>query len=597
MKRTYLLYSFLLVFFYTYSSAQCGLPGDIYLNTQQEVDDFLTNYPGITEIDGNLYIWESAFENITDLSGLSHLERVRGCLFILGNDNLTSLTGLENLYYVGRDVNIWGNDVLVNLNGLNNLNAVRQSFSVSNNDSLQDLTGGESINDVGYLRIRGNSNLTSLNGLSNLKTIRNLLIENNDMLPDLTGLESVEVVEDRIFIRDNSVLSSLSGLDDLFSLAAYRIWIQNNPNLSTCGITSMCRYAYDGHNMHLSNNAAGCNSKTEILDNCTVPFYPCLPDGITFTSQEQIDNFKINHPDCRDIGGDMVINSTTVTDTDGLDGVVSIDGNLIIQDNPSLTTMKKLNLVRINGELKIEDNLVLWNINGLAYVNSDSMSNLVVHDNPQLGYPCAIRSFCIYIYGDGPHSFSNNAGGCQSEYDLMIGCSLPITLTSFTANIRNKTAVLNWQTATETNNSGFEIQKSKDGINWEKTGWQAGQGNTTATQSYTYTDENPFFGVSYYRLKQVDFSGNFEFTDAVSVEYKGKSTISLYPNPAEDILYIADLDGQNIQEINLYNQAGQAIQLDMKNFNSIDTSQLLPGIYMLKIMVNEEVFFEKFVVK
>jgi len=78
---------------------------------------------------------------------------------------------------------------------------------------------------------------------------------------------------------------------------------------------------------------------------------------------------------------------------------------------------------------------------------------------------------------------------------------------------------------------------------------------------------------------------------------KGKSTISLYPNPAEDILYIADLDGQSIQEIKLYDQVGQAIPVNIKTSNSINTSQLIPGIYMLKIMINEEVFFEKFVVK
>ena len=360
----------------------------------------------------------------------------------------------------------------------------------------------------------------------------------------------------------------------------------------------MCRYAYDGLGMYLNNNATGCNSKTEILDNCTVPFYPCLPDGFTFTSQEQIDNFRINYPDCWDIGGDVTISSPTITNTAGLYEVASIEGDLIIKNNPSLQTVLNLDLVRINGELRVENNPVLLAVEGLRDMNPNSINNLVVTDNPLLGGRCAIRTFCNYIFANAnPYFFSNNGGGCENNYNIFITCTLPITLASFTANIRNKTAVLHWQTATEINNAGFEIQKSRDGVNWEKTGWQAGQGNSNEVQSYTYTDEKPFFGVSYYRLKQMDFDDNFVFTDVVSVEYKGKSTISLYPNPAEDMLNIADLDGQNIQEIQLYNQVGQPIPVNMKVSNSINTSQLTSGIYILEITINEEVFFEKFVVK
>jgi len=312
---------------------------------------------------------------------------------------------------------------------------------------------------LGHLEITENPSLVHLNGVSDLKTVRRLIIIDNDALIDLTGLESVARVEDYIEIRNNDVLSSLTGIDDLFSIASYRISITNNPNLTVCGVPSLCRYAYDGLSFGLGGNGAGCNNRTEITDNCTVPFYPCLPDGVTFTSQEQIDNFKINYPNCWDIGGTVTITSPEVNNVIGLNQVASIDGDLIIQTT-AVSTLKELNLRRINGELRLEGNSSLSNINGLAYMNYNTITNLVIQYNFQLASGCAIRSFCSYIINEGPSSIVLNSTTCNSEQNILNTCSLlPIALTSFTANIRNKTIVLNWQTATETNNQGFEIQK------------------------------------------------------------------------------------------------------------------------------------------
>ena len=92
----------------------------------------------------------------------------------------------------------------------------------------------------------------------------------------------------------------------------------------------------------------------------------CLPEGITFTNQAQIDNFQINHPNCNIILGNVTISGNDITNLNGLSVLNSIGGNLFIESNPSLTGLSGLNsLVSIGGDLIIDDNSVIANLSGL----------------------------------------------------------------------------------------------------------------------------------------------------------------------------------------------------------------------------------------
>src|SRR5690606_27181960 len=115
------------------------------------------------------------------------------------------------------------------------------------------------------------------------------------------------------------------------------------------------------------------------------------------------------------------------------------------------------------------------------------------------------------------------------EYDPTV----PVELVSFTANIDGGKVILNWITATEINNAGFEIQKE---INKEfiTVGFIAGAGNSTEVNSYSYTDEPQQFGNLRYRIKQIDFTGEFTFSEIAEVEFYQPVKFSLeqnYPNP------------------------------------------------------------------
>ena len=115
---------------------------------------------------------------------------------------------------------------------------------------------------------------------------------------------------------------------------------------------------------------------------------------------------------------------------------------------------------------------------------------------------------------------------------------VPVELISFTASVTRNNVTLNWSTATEANNQGFEIERSqmsnfKSQI-FEKIGYVGGYGTTTESKSYSFKDENLPAGKYSYRLKQIDFDGTFEYSQEVEVEVSSPNEFALYqnfPNP------------------------------------------------------------------
>jgi N-acetylneuraminic acid mutarotase len=116
---------------------------------------------------------------------------------------------------------------------------------------------------------------------------------------------------------------------------------------------------------------------------------------------------------------------------------------------------------------------------------------------------------------------------------------VPVELISFTSTSSGNDVILNWSTATETNNQGFEILRSTQNDNeWEVIGYVPGFGTTTEPKSYSYTDSEVFTGKHTYRLKQIDFDGSFEYSPEVEVEVSAPIEFALeqnYPNPLTQI--------------------------------------------------------------
>jgi hypothetical protein len=122
---------------------------------------------------------------------------------------------------------------------------------------------------------------------------------------------------------------------------------------------------------------------------------------------------------------------------------------------------------------------------------------------------------------------------------------LPIGLLYFNAAPSGSHVDLQWATSTESNNSYFTIERSKDGVSFtdlQQVATEAPGGNSSIQLNYSAQDLNPYTGTSYYRLRQTDLNGNDTYSNIVSVNFAGSSAISVYPNPARDVLYVTGLN-------------------------------------------------------
>lgn len=172
---------------------------------------------------------------------------------------------------------------------------------------------------------------------------------------------------------------------------------------------------------------------------------------------------------------------------------------------------------------------------------------------------------------------------------------IPVEMTSFTAAVVSNTVELKWQTATETNNRGFEIYKSVSGSPFSKIGFVAGNGTTTEAKSYSFVDRDVRAGENYgYRIKQIDFDGTFEYSKVVNVNGITPTEFSLdqnYPNPfnpSTNISYSVPVKSEVTLEV--YNLIGQKIMTLVqgsveagKHFVQMNGSSMASGIYLLKI--------------
>lgn len=191
---------------------------------------------------------------------------------------------------------------------------------------------------------------------------------------------------------------------------------------------------------------------------------------------------------------------------------------------------------------------------------------------------------------DSMTQFAAQGGGF---YKLNSPFFIPVELTSFNASVIDGNVLLKWSTATELNNSGFDIEKSSNNKDFEKIGFVPGYGTTTESKSYSYS-ASAQTSKQYYRLKQLDFDGSFEYSSTVEVEGISPSVFSLkqnYPNPFNPSTKISfTLPIESNVKISVYNLIGQKVaevvnsKFEAGN-HSVDfnAGNLSSGIYFYKI--------------
>ncbi len=168
---------------------------------------------------------------------------------------------------------------------------------------------------------------------------------------------------------------------------------------------------------------------------------------------------------------------------------------------------------------------------------------------------------------------------------------LPIELVYFTGKLTPDNRVnIAWQTATESNNNYFEIERSENGIDFitiSEIKSKSENGNSLKTLNYQMIDINTLPGISYYRLKQVDFDGYFTYSNVESIEWHAKGEIKIVPNPIDQLCTIKFEEGNSIKQLEIFNSIGEIVKtislmdLTQKTIQ-LDFFNMATGIYYLK---------------
>lgn len=315
-------------------AGNCGITlpclpfGNYYLLSQDNIDDFQSDFPGCTELEGNVTIEGS---DITNLNGLNNLSFIGGTLKIKGS-SLTSLSGLEALTSIGFSFVIENNLALTDLSGLEGLTSIGGWFDIYYND-LSSLSGLASLTTVGDALVIGQEQkLINLTGLESLTFIGgNLSIYSTSHLANLTGLVNLTSIEGALYIEDNQQILNLTGLE---------------------GLTSVGKDVGIRYNYHLIS-LLGLDNLTSIGGDLSIGMnYGGNPELVNITALEGLNS----------IGGGLMINHNYVLNSlTGLDDINagSITG-LTICNNSSLPSCEVQSvcdyLASPNGIIEIHDN-------------------------------------------------------------------------------------------------------------------------------------------------------------------------------------------------------------------------------------------------
>ncbi|MBS1517951.1 MAG: T9SS type A sorting domain-containing protein, partial [Bacteroidetes bacterium] len=219
--------------------------------------------------------------------------------------------------------------------------------------------------------------------------------------------------------------------------------------------------------------------------------------------------------------------------------------------------------------------------------------------NPGAGFAftnaSGIAQYCYTGTVAGKDTIIGSTGSlADTVFKTWLDNPLPVELSSFVSSVSGRNVILNWSTAHETNNSGFDIERSANGT-WTKAGNVTGNGTTAEAKNYEFTDRNLNSGTYSYRLKQIDYNGNYEYFDLngeVTVGIPDQFTLSQnYPNPfnpSTKIDFSLPKDG-NVN-VSVYDNSGKLVSVITNGFRTagyytvdFNGSNLSSGIYFYRI--------------
>jgi hypothetical protein len=214
--------------------------------------------------------------------------------------------------------------------------------------------------------------------------------------------------------------------------------------------------------------------------------------------------------------------------------------------------------------------------------------------------------FDIYAFSTDDHQSHGGFVQCANTYELEVTwcpCeALPVKFINFEASVNGSAVALSWVTSNEMNNDYFVIEKSADGVNFMK--MEIMKGKITKTETTYFTeDKNPFPGINYYKIRQVDKNGEYIYSTVKSVDVKESVKFKLLTDPEEKIITIVSQGIETDKELflKIIDLSGKVIQMQFKSIRGgstekffVDISTLSSGVYILSIGYEEGIYFKKF---
>lgn len=306
--------------------------------------------------------------------------------------------------------------------------------------------------------------------------------------------------------------------------------------------------------------------------------------------------------------GDLDLNSGSLMEIQS-GSVLTITGDFVIKNGATLDIQTGGKII-VNGDVTNQNNSDQVTINGELVINGSFTGN----NGSEIGGAGSISATgTISTLGTG--SIFGGTGSCSTGPCFTSAASpLPIDLLSFNANLTESGAIeITWKTATEINNDFFTIERSSNGSTFVEIAEEPGAGNSTSILEYTVYDDEPMEGNTYYRLKQTDFDGKFEYFDMVAVSLiknsDGSCVFKVYPNPCMGACTLSLSECQEQEsatiQVEVIDAGGNKIIQEIPYRNSdgsflynIDTSNnLAPGLYVINARSASENYNQKMIVK
>lgn len=200
------------------------------------------------------------------------------------------------------------------------------------------------------------------------------------------------------------------------------------------------------------------------------------------------------------------------------------------------------------------------------------------------------REYYVFTATSTTHSllitpnFTGSHGMLFDNFAYVLVSALPVELLHFEARPSGAEVVLEWATASEQDNAGFTVERSRDLGHWEAVVDLAGQGHSQGLVHYEARDPRPLQGLSYYRLKQIDLDGSVTYSDVRSVERLEHTAVHVWPNPATSDLHVHAGEMVRVQVFNAMGQEVLVAQQGTDHGAMLGIGHLPSGTYHLRTM-------------